>query len=90
MSWEGEQSQTQSEPQEQQPASDDRLHEGVPAPDAVVEQWERAVSEAMSTVREALKLAHERIHSLSDEKGALRARLDKIAAALRDDGEGDA
>lgn len=88
MSWEGEQ--PQPEPEQSQQENEDRSHEGVPTPDHVVAEWDRAVSEAMGTVREALKVAHERIQSLSDEKGALRARLDRIAAALHDDSEGGA
>jgi hypothetical protein len=83
MSWEGEQSQPEAE--QPSPGVDDRPHEGVPTADAVVEEWERAVSEAMNAVREALKLAHERIQSLSDDKGVLQARLDKIAAVFHDD-----
>lgn len=86
MSLEGEQSQLdQGQPNAE---NGDRFHEGAPTPDAVVEEWERAVSEAMNGVREALKIAHERIQSLSDEKTKLRTRLDKIAAAFHEDTEG--
>ena len=74
--------------------------EGVPSPDAVLEEWERAVSEAMQTVRHALDLAHDRIRALSEENRTLqalsqenrtlRARLDRVAAALHEpvDGQG--
>lgn len=77
MSWEGESAQP-----------DDRFRNGVPTIDAVVGEWERSVSEAMNTVRHALELAHERIEALNHEVGSLRARLDRIAAALNEPDQG--
>lgn len=86
MNWQG--AQPPSEPDHPQPETDERSHDGVPTSGAVAEEWERAVSEAMNTVRQALDLAHDRMQSLTNENRTLQARLYRVAAALNDPLEG--